>query len=86
MIFVIGISHRYAMVFLLGNSVTIIVKLHENMQEKITLRPLARLMARKGRSTRKTRRIFTADIALDLVERYLRWHQVPGKKRRQKIE
>ena len=30
------------------------------------LRPLARLMARRGRSTRRTRRIFTTDIAPEL--------------------
>ena len=30
------------------------------------LRPLARLMARRGRKTRRTRRIFTTDIAPEL--------------------
>lgn len=34
-----------------------------------TFSPLARLMARSGRRTRKTRKIFTADIASELFER-----------------
>ena len=32
----------------------------------VTLSPLARLMARRGRSTRSTRRIFTTETALEL--------------------
>ncbi len=35
--------------------------------EKRTLRPFARLIARNGRSTRSTRRIFTTDIARSLI-------------------
>jgi hypothetical protein len=34
---------------------------------KLTLRPFARLIARNGRSTRSTRRIFTTDIARSLI-------------------
>jgi len=34
---------------------------------QLTLRPFARLIARNGRSTRSTRRIFTTEIARSLI-------------------